>query len=585
MKKIFSQLFKILKKNLSAVSAVILVCCFIITAVAGYNDYEKSRYLDYSNKMAQVISRQFSAIMSSGADANLKLSLIRDISASVLQSDKNFMSVQFVNKDGNVIVSEKSPDYNPENFDGIKISTAVTDSDTFETVGYIHYSVLKGYMNKKNILLLQPLLLICLCVFLLVFFLIKYKKNRDFELFVVKNAISDLLEGKFGTKLHYGGSDFMKEFVALFNELSSKLKEYEDKNADNSLLERNKFEAILMGISNGVVVCDNNDCIVLTNASAEKILSVSQELLINLPVQKYCDSNGLYPFKEKIEDFKDISLEIILKNPPEYTINIDDKIIKCVISPMFMQNEEYVGYIMVLTDITRETEVNNMKNQFISNVSHELRTPVTVLRTYLDTLSTMSDELDAETRKEFIETADKEVVRLHRMVNDILDVSRLESPDIEVEKEIEDIVPVLRDTITSMQVLAKEKSVVIDFEKMCEIPQIPFNKPTIERVFNNLLSNAIKYSPENGKICVKINLDGDFVDISVKDEGPGIEQKHLPKLFDRFYRAENNVHTVKGTGLGLYLVKTTVEKHHNGKVYVNSTVGEGSVFGIKLPVS
>ena len=340
-----------------------------------------------------------------------------------------------------------------------------------------------------------------------------------------------------------------------------------------------------MSIVNGVVVCNNEDEIVLINLAAEKMLSVSGENVKGVQIQCYSDTQGEHCFRDKIEEFKDTPLDTILKNPPEFTVEIDKKIIKCTISPMFMQNDDYVGYIIVMLDVTKETEVNNLKNQFISNVSHELRTPVTVLRTYIDTLYTMGDELDEETRKEFTETANKEVTRLHRMVNDILDVSRLESPDVELEKEMTDITPVLTDTITSMQVLADEKNVKINLEKPNEETVLPINVVNMERVFNNLLSNAIKYSPEGSSIEVVLKKDGDFADISVTDHGCGIAEENLPKLFERFYRVENSVHTVKGTGLGLYLVKTTIEKHHHGKVYVKSKVGEGSTFGIKIPLS
>ena len=110
--------------------------------------------------------------------------------------------------------------------------------------------------------------------------------------------MKNILEGKFGTKLNYKGSDYTNEIIDLINELSLKLKDYEEKNVDTILLERNKFEAILMGILNGVVDCDNNDCVVLTNASAEKILSASQDVLLNIPIHQYTDSNGFCPFKE-----------------------------------------------------------------------------------------------------------------------------------------------------------------------------------------------------------------------------------------------------------------------------------------------
>lgn len=570
----------------SSVFYIVTVSAALILSYC-YTNSEKSMFLDYSEKTGQMISNQYSAVIFSqmpDEDKNFRMSSFAN---SLMQADKNVISVKFSDNSGNIIFSENSP-YTPENADNVKVSTPVNFfiNGNNEIAGSINISVSKKSLNNKIKTFYSVTFSVCFILLLLFYLLnlIEKKRIRN-EICVIGSGMKKLSEGNLGMKLNFSSFAQFNGLISLFNNLSVKLKEYEEQNVENILLERNKFEAILMSILNGVIVCDNNDEIVLLNASAQQILSVSAEAVLNVPIQKYRDNTGNYSFKDRIEEFKDIPLEVILKNPPEYHLNINDRIVKCVISPMFMQNGDYVGYIMVLTDITREIEVNTMKNQFISNVSHELRTPVTVLRTYLDTLNTMSDELDEETRKEFIATADKEVARLHRMVNEILDVSRLESPDVELEKETENIVPVIEDTIRSMQVLANEKAVNIEFDKDGEIPDIPFNKPSMERVLNNLLSNAIKYSPQNGKITVTVKNNIQYIDISVKDEGPGIEAKHLPKLFDRFYRAENNVHTVKGTGLGLYLVKTTVEKHHNGKVYAESTVGLGSTFGIKLPVS
>lgn len=576
------------KNYFSSLICYILIFTVNFIACYSYINFEKSLFFDNSGKTAQIIAGQYAQIISSQKSDEDRVFQISYFTNSILHSDKNIISVKFTDNSGNTVFSGKSPFAVSEKSENIKITTPVNLSvnSNIETTGYINVVISKKILDKKIHIFILLTTMISIVMSILFFTFTFFRKNKvKNEFSIMKNAIKTLIEGNLGVKINYSGSDTFNEIVSLFNDLSQKLKDYEEQNVENILLERNKFEAILMSILNGVVVCDNNDEVVLMNASAEQILSVSSEAVINVQIQKFRDNTGNYSFKDKIEEFKDIPLEVILKNPPEYHLNVNDKIVKCTISPMFMKNGDYVGYIMVLTDITREIEVNTMKNQFISNVSHELRTPVTVLRTYLDTLNTMSDELDEETRKEFTATADKEVTRLHRMVNEILDVSRLESPDVEIEKEVENIVPVLEDTITSMQVLANEKSVNIEFEKINEIPDIPFNRPSMERVFNNLLSNAIKYSPQNGKIFVKIKNNNQYIDISVKDEGSGIEAKHLPKLFDRFYRAENNVHTVKGTGLGLYLVKTTVEKHHNGRVYVESTIGAGSTFGIKLPVS
>lgn len=319
----------------------------------------------------------------------------------------------------------------------------------------------------------------------------------------------------------------------------------------------------------------------------KKMLEIEDEQILNTKIQMYCDTDGELCFKEKIEQFKDTPLDIMENKPLEFNIEVDTKVLKCVISPMFSKNQDYVGYVIVLIDVTKEVEIDKMKSNFISNVSHELRTPVTVLRTYIDTLYNHSDDFDEKTNKEFFEVINKEAARLQKMVNDILDFSRLEAGNVKVEKEKTNIVPVIEQQIKSMQVLAEEKHITFSLIKEPDLPEIPINVDSIERALNNLLSNAIKYSPENGRIKVRAELarDPNFVEVSVEDQGCGIPEEHQKKIFERFYRVENDTHTVKGTGLGLHLVKITIEKHHQGEVFVKSKPGEGSTFGFRLPIN
>lgn len=578
-------------KNLSLVRIAVVIITFVVFAaamvtVSVFTDNAKKEFANDVREILESLSCEASAIIKETNDT--KTPMLDAVAKASLRNDTSIMLVEFADENGQVFITQKSRYYSPDNFEGIKANTtinAVTDDD-LKSVGYVKIAYSSEQSNREisheKIMLISMFLIVWLA-FLAVILI--YKLLLDRELNILYMGLKHISDGKFGTKITIAGNKQTNNLINIFNDLSLRLQRYEEQNVGSILLERNKFEAILMSIVNGVVVCDNTDTIVLTNSSAEKMLNVASEVIRGIEIQSYADSDGNRCFREKIEEFKDTPLEKILKNPPEFTVTIDGRVIKCTISPIFMQNDDYVGYIIVMLDVTKETEVNNMKNQFISNVSHELRTPVTVLRTYIDTLYSMGDELDEETRKEFTATANKEVTRLHRMVNDILDVSRLESPDVELEKEMTNIGPVIEDTVTSMQVLANEKNVKIVFTKPDDEVVLPVNVANMERVFNNLISNAIKYSPENTEIDVVLKTEEGFADISVTDHGCGIEEKHLEKLFDRFYRVENSVHTVKGTGLGLYLVKTTVEKHHNGKVYVKSKVGEGSTFGIRLPLS
>ena len=254
---------------------------------------------------------------------------------------------------------------------------------------------------------------------------------------------------------------------------------------------------------------------------------------------------------------------------------------------MFTRSNSYVGYIIVLIDVTNDVEMEQLRSNFISNVSHELRTPVTVLRSYIDTLYNFGNDFDFNTQREFIGVMNHEIIRLNRMVNDILDFSRYDAHNVKLEKTKQDIIEIVEDAVNQVQVLAKEHDLTISIMKEPDLPQIYLNVDSISRAFMNILSNAIKYSPDGKRIKVRVerSRDGEYVEVSVEDQGPGISEKDQKKVFDRFYRCENATHTVKGTGLGLHLVKVTVEKHHHGQVFVNSTEGEGSTFGFRLPIN
>jgi two-component system sensor histidine kinase NblS len=242
---------------------------------------------------------------------------------------------------------------------------------------------------------------------------------------------------------------------------------------------------------------------------------------------------------------------------------------------------------MIMHDITKERAVDKLKTDFISNVSHELRTPVTTVKSYVDTLYFHRNDLDEDTFQEFMETVYVETERLKRLVNDILDFSRLDEGGVALEREWQDIVPIINITVQSIRVLAEKKQLTLTTALESNLPDLYINADAIERVLRNLLSNAIKYTPEQGRIKVKaeVSSDGNWLEVSVEDNGSGIPAEHLPRIFDRFYRVENKVHTVKGTGLGLHLVKITIEKHHEGTVFVQSKEGVGSVFGFQLPLN
>lgn len=505
----------------------------------------------------------------------------------ILKSYNDIVFLEFKDKDGNIVYSGKNEAHKNTKRANITVTSPVVSTSKKEpdtNVGSVTIALSGNIINQISSTTRASLLFVftfAWVVFAFVILINTYLITR--ELRILQNGVKKISTGEFGFKIE--GQDVSNEVKELFNEfndMSGRLHIYEEQNIEQLTLERNKLEAVLLSIANGVVVCDNNDKVVLVNNHAQNLLEVSEEKLLDTEIQQYIDTEGNFCFKDKIEEFKDTPLEIIESKPLEFNISIGKRVLKSIISPMFTRNKDYVGYIIVLIDVTKETEMEQMRTHFISNVSHELRTPVTVLRSYIDTLHNYGDEFDEETKKEFIGTLNQEIIRLQNMVNDILDFSKLETNAV-LEKEPSNITELVEYCTNQVEVLARERNIKIEISKDDNISEIELNANSIERAFTNLMSNAIKYSPDNGTIRVKISNLTDEVQVSVTDEGCGISPEHQKKIFDRFYRVENNTHTIKGTGLGLNLVKTAIEKHHGGRVFVQSEPGKGSTFGFILP--
>lgn len=571
-----------------------IVSTFLIFAVALFLTNKVQEKLSQSyNELAQLLTKTV-AIESVEIIKNIeepqKYDLLAYHTNLILNTNDSISFIEFKNDKGKVIYSSKDTHDKraKDSKSSVSAPMSVQTPDGPKNIGSVTVGF-SGKMIKSVILTTKNSMFFVFALAWLVLSAVAVINTwlLTRELHSLYHGVKKISGGQFGYLLEDKDvSGDIKELITAFNDMSKRLHVYEEKNIDQLTLERNKFETVLMSIINGVVVCDNYDNVVLINNTAQKMLDVEEVDILNTKIQAYCDTDGELCFREKIEQFKDTPLDIIETKPLEFNISIGKRIIKAVISPMFSKNQDYVGYIIVLIDVTREVEVDKLKSQFISNVSHELRTPVTILRTYVDTLYNHPDDFDENTRKEFVGVINNETIRLQKMVNDVLDFSRLEAQEANFVKEDCDICGLVDECVDSMKVLGEEKNITISVIKEPELPLVKLNRDSISRALNNLISNAIKYSPDESRIKVRAEMtnDSDFVELSVEDNGIGIPQEHLNKIFDRFYRVENDTHTVKGTGLGLHLVKITIEKHHQGKVFVTSKVNEGSRFGFRLPI-
>jgi two-component system phosphate regulon sensor histidine kinase PhoR len=259
------------------------------------------------------------------------------------------------------------------------------------------------------------------------------------------------------------------------------------------------------------------------------------------------------------------------------------KTFKVTLSCVADRADQPAGVVAVLQDMTKEKEVAEMKNDFVSSVSHELRTPLASIKAYVEML--IDGEADDEkTKREFYDVIQGEANRLSRLIDNILNISRIESGLVKVNKQPQSLTVILKEAIEVITPQAKLKQVTIDEQLTPVFYQTQADKDMLYQAVLNLLSNAVKYTPDGGRITVQTVTDEAKRTVSarISDTGVGIPPKDLPFVFDKFYRAEANNRMAKGTGLGLSLVKHIIETVHRGRIFVESTVGKGSCFGFEL---
>jgi two-component system phosphate regulon sensor histidine kinase PhoR len=248
--------------------------------------------------------------------------------------------------------------------------------------------------------------------------------------------------------------------------------------------------------------------------------------------------------------------------------------------------KQATGVVAVLHDMTKEKEVAEMKNDFVSSVSHELRTPLASIKAYIEML--IDGEADDEkTTGEFYEVIQNEANRLSRLIDNILNISRIESGLVKVNKQPQSLMVIIKEALEVISPQAGQKNIALKEHLTPVFYQTLADKDMLYQAVLNLLSNAVKYTPEGGTISVETTVDeGKRIVITrISDTGVGIPPKDLPFVFDKFYRAEANNRMAKGTGLGLSLVKQIIEGVHKGRIFVESQQGKGSCFGFELKLS
>lgn len=395
---------------------------------------------------------------------------------------------------------------------------------------------------------------------------------------IENEVIAVLVLSRFGSAFP---EDQMDEYNGFAKQISISLENIQM--YDQSEEDRNRNQDILNTVLEGIQLVDVDGNALQVNHMLCQIFDCTEATnrIIGTSLDKW--SKEMARYIENEDDFLAFFEQVIHSADSEathtYTLSNTNKIYKVYANSLYHDNEK-IGTVFVHRDITKETEVDQMKSEFVSTVSHELRTPLASIYGYTELM--LNRELKPKKQKKYLTTIYQETKRLTNLINDFLDVQRMESGRQTYEQKYIDLLDVIKDVVKTQKVATD----IHEFDLSVETQDTTVlgDKDKLKQIFTNLINNAIKYSPNGGNISIRLYREDDHMKTSVTDEGLGIPEDALDKLFSKFYRVDNSDRrSIGGTGLGLSIVKE-IALAHNGDVQVVSEYGQGSSFTVTFPV-
>jgi len=397
--------------------------------------------------------------------------------------------------------------------------------------------------------------------------------------------VEAIAEKKYSERVEINSGNELGKLAESFNNMAGRLQEYEKSNIEMLIAEKRRAEAIVKSMIDGIIVLNENYEVILVNNIGTELLGISESALTGKNMLELSHSNSLV--KNITEDFSKHNKEkanlnyirIVFREREEYflkeILNVTDEN-----SP-----QKTLGYIIILKNVTGFKELDELKSGFVATVSHELRTPLSAMNMSLrllqdERIGSMNDE-----QKRLTSAMKDEVKRLLKLVNELLDLSRIESGS-EILKYREVKADELVDAaITPMLLQFEQKNIELVTEIQPDLPGLKVDANKIAWVMINLLNNAVRYSADGGKIILSVRKDEGKVIFSVKDHGSGIEPQYLSRIFEKFVQVKSrNIENInKGVGLGLAISKEFVNAH-GGDIWVKSEIGKGSEFSFSIPV-
>ena len=416
-------------------------------------------------------------------------------------------------------------------------------------------------------------------------------------------GVREIAKGNFKSRVDLPMSGELGELLTGFNAMASRLEDYDAANIEELKAAQVKQQSLIATMADGALLLDEQGNIVLVNPTARRLFRwegrnlEGQNLLNQLPDSLVKELET--PITSLLNNFGDSDdLRCNLEEPPR-TLRIVLKSVRDT------TGENIKGIAVTVQDLTREVQLNAAQKRFISNVSHELRTPLFNIKSYVETLYDLGEQLTKDEQKEFLGVANSETDRLTRLVNDVLDLSKLESGRT-IQLEALSIKEAMEQTLRNYKLNAEEKNVKLRLNVENNMTFVLGNWDMLLQVFDNLVGNALKFSQEGGTINLKaytwpdicvaspVDLDNEAphceilspmpkIRVEVSDTGYGISEIDQQRIFERFYRVEDSVHTEVGTGLGLSIVKGIVDKH-GSEIRMASEPNTGTTFWFELPL-
>lgn len=357
-----------------------------------------------------------------------------------------------------------------------------------------------------------------------------------------------------------------------------RFKEENIRNLYDLNLEKSRLKTIINQMANGVMVTNRNLEVVLHNPALMRLMEIGEEVENPVPINMITREESLIDTLRQIlgGDFPE-------EESISQEIRVGAKVLRAISAPALSPNGAVAGTVTVLEDITAFKQLDEMKSAFVNMVAHELRSPLVAIRQLNSVLlEGLTGPLE-EKQQDFVKRGMNKIDSLLELINDLLDVAKIEAGKFVQHQVPTDLGPIIEETVALMEPRAREQGITLTCS--CQnLKPVQADPKNMEEVFNNLVSNAINYSPEGGRVTITARGLGEYMEVKVEDTGVGIPPEELPKIFDKFYRVKHpKTRKVIGTGLGLAIVKGVIEAHH-GTIDVESSPDKGTTFKILLPV-